>query len=258
MKILLTNDDGIHAEGLRILRKRLERDHECVVVAPLSQRSAIGHAITLGEVIEIEEVRERGRLYGYGVLGTPADCVKFALCKLFKAKRLPDLIISGINRGPNAGVSIFYSGTVSAAREGLIAGIPSMAVSVADFEGGDYRGAARLAGKLTVLYGKGLIPRDIMLNVNMPYRRRSRRSRPVRVTKQAVSRFMERFIKKGSSRARKRFMLAGEIVMLHSDGFSDQEAIDEGRVSITPLKLDLTDHGAMRVLESVLKDNRLV
>lgn len=258
MKILLTNDDGIHAEGLRILRKHLERKHECVVVAPLSQRSAIGHAITLGEVIEIEEVKKGGRFYGYGVLGTPADCVKFALCKLFKAKRLPDLIISGINRGPNAGVSIFYSGTVSAAREGLIAGISSMAISVADFDGGDYCAAARLAGRLAGLYGKGIIPPDIMLNVNMPYRKKTSRSQSVRVTKQAVSRFMERFIKKGTSHARRRYMLAGEIVMLHSDGFSDQEAIDEGYISVTPLKLDLTDRSAMRVLESVFKNNRLV
>ena len=131
-KILITNDDGIDAESLYLLKDALSEFADCIIVAPDSQRSASGHAVSLGGYIQAEKVYKNGEFIGYKVSGTPVDCVKLALCALVDEK--PDLIVSGVNIGPNTGISVIYSGTVGAAREGTISGIPSVAASMCSFD----------------------------------------------------------------------------------------------------------------------------
>jgi len=144
--ILLTNDDGINAPGISALFKSIEPMGDITVVAPDTERSAVGHAITLSDPLRVEKVNKRGKFFGYAVSGTPADCVKIAVWALLEEK--PDIVISGINLGNNTGISIIYSGTVSAATEGMILEIPSIAISLAAYKKPDFSYAAKFAKKL--------------------------------------------------------------------------------------------------------------
>ena len=132
MEILLTNDDGIYAEGIYALYRQLIQFATVTVVAPDSERSSVGHGITLAHPIWQKKINRKGKFFGYGISGTPADCVKFACGVILKKK--PDLIVSGINQGCNDGCSVHYSGTVAGAREGALMGIPSLAISLNTFE----------------------------------------------------------------------------------------------------------------------------
>ena len=131
MNILITNDDGIYSEGIRALCESLKKIGNVTIVAPDTERSAVGHAITLSDPLRVKEVIRNGKFFGYATTGTPADCVKLAIGAILKKK--PDLVVSGINLGPNVGYSVLYSGTVSGATEGAILGIPSFAISLATF-----------------------------------------------------------------------------------------------------------------------------
>ncbi len=146
IKILLTNDDGIYAPGIIALYESIKSLGEVNVVAPATEMSAVGHAITLTDPLRVEKVNRRGDFFGYAVSGTPADCVKIAVWALLDEK--PDIVISGINLGNNTGVSIIYSGTVSAATEGTILEIPSIAISLAAYKKPDFAYAAKFAKKL--------------------------------------------------------------------------------------------------------------
>lgn len=253
MKILITNDDGIHSPGLRAVVDALHKEAECLVVAPHKERSATAHSISLYDEIWVEFIRKEDGFRGYSVEGTPADCVKFAFAELLKKK--VDLIISGINLGLNTGVSVYYSGTVSAAREGLINGVPAIAVSQGKQQVRDFSYAAKLIARLVHAHKNSLIPKDTFLNINVPPVE-SKHVRGVRVTKQAHSRFDEWFeeIKKAGSNGRKPYQVRGDIQMLTSDGKSDEEAIREGYVSITPLLLDSTHYEQMTHFEKWVKD----
>ncbi|MDH3852266.1 MAG: 5'/3'-nucleotidase SurE, partial [Deltaproteobacteria bacterium] len=143
MRILLTNDDGIYAKGIEVLHEQLSKDHDVVVVAPETEQSAVGHAITLTDPLRVKSISRNGAFFGYAVKGTPADCVKLAINELMKPP--PDLVVSGINLGANVGINVIYSGTVSAATEGTILGIPAIAVSINTFRDPDFRPAARFA-----------------------------------------------------------------------------------------------------------------
>ena len=145
MNILLTNDDGIFSEGIRALYESLKQIGNVTIVAPDSERSAVGHAITLSDPLRVKKVIRGGKFFGYATTGTPADCVKLAIRAILKKR--PDLVVSGINLGPNVGYSVLYSGTVSGATEGAILGIPSFAISLATFTNPDYSFAADFAKK---------------------------------------------------------------------------------------------------------------
>ena len=242
MKLLLTNDDGIEAPGLRALVERLREEYECLVVAPAREQSASSHSISLGQKLAIEE-RTRDR---FAVHGTPADCVKFALSELKDFR--PDLLISGINPGPNTGVSVYYSGTISAAREGLINRVPGMAVSIASKSPSGFSYAAAFTRTLLEGYEERIFPCDIFLNVNLPDRPESG-IRGIRVARQASSRFIEEFIRENETDHQRIYRLAGEIQVFDPDGTTDEEVLSEGFISITPLKLDLTDYSAIPGLE---------
>ena len=156
MKILLTNDDGIFAKGIEVLHKHLSQDHEVVVVAPETEQSAVGHAITLTDPLLVKSVNRNGIFFGHAVKGTPADCVKLAINELVEQQ--PDLVVSGINLGANVGINVIYSGTVSAATEGAILGVPSMAISINTFRDADFEPAARFARLLARLVNQFGIP----------------------------------------------------------------------------------------------------
>ncbi len=242
MRILLTNDDGIHAPGMKALIESIPEGVQALVAAPASERSASSHAISLGQKLRIEEVRN-GRFPQYAIHGTPADCVKFALGAIGSFK--PDLVLSGINQGANTGISVYYSGTVSAAREAFINRIPSVAVSLCScstFK--DFRASTEITRQLIQGYIDHKFPLDVMLSVNVPPRSWEE-IKGVKITKQAVSRFIEEFVPEKEHEGNKVFSLAGEIEVLDADGTSDEEAVLDGYISITPLKIDLTEYRAI-------------
>ncbi len=166
MLILLTNDDGIHAPGLFALYQALKPEHDLCVVAPESEMSAVGHAITLTSPIRVKKIRKNGMDYGFAVQGTPADCVKIAVQELLEIP--PDVILSGINLGANVGVNILYSGTVSAATEGAFLGIRSAAISLDTIKDPDFSFAANFSKELIRFMLMANLQDGIALNVNIP------------------------------------------------------------------------------------------
>ena len=246
MKILITNDDGIDAPGLVALAAALKEKYECMVVAPATEKSASSHSISLGQKLVIEERGPRE----FAVHGTPADCVKFALSEIKNFR--PDLLVSGINPGPNTGVSVYYSGTISAAREGLINRIPGIAVSIGSRNPTDFSYAASFSRTLLEGYEKGVFPKNIFLNVNLPPFPETA-IRGIKIARQAESRFIEEFIQENASDHRRTYRLAGEIEVFDPDGTTDEEVLVEGFIAITPLKLDLTDYSVMPLLEDWMK-----
>lgn len=245
MNILLTNDDGIKAPGLRALLHTLPAGARAVIAAPANERSACSHSISLGQKLRIEETLHQG-IREWAVHGTPADCVKVVLSEL--KDFVPDLIISGINQGANTGVSVYYSGTISAAREGLINRVPSMAVSLCSRTSQDFEASRQIVCRLIEGYACGLFPLDVLLNVNVPALA-AQEIRGVRITKQAASRFLEEFLPEEQHDGKKVYTLAGEIELMDPDGTSDEEAVANGFISITPLKLDVTDYPSIPVFE---------
>jgi 5'-nucleotidase len=241
MKILITNDDGVHSEGIKALMESVPSGVEAYVCAPASERSAASHSISLGQKLRIEEVRGF-RFPVYGIHGTPADCVKFALGGLKNFK--PDLVMSGINHGSNTGISVFYSGTISAAREGFINKVPAVAVSLCGSTFRDFTACMEISRKIMEGYQQNLFPKDVMLTINVPPLPMEK-ILGVKITKQAASRFIEEFVPEKEHEGKKVFSLAGEIEVLDADGTSDEEAIAQGYISITPLKIDLTEYQAI-------------
>jgi 5'-nucleotidase len=250
MTILLTNDDGIEAPGLQALRDQISEVADCFVIAPSEQKSASAHAISLIHEVEVSKHYVHGSFFGYRVKGTPVDCVKLALCEMLPHP--PDLIISGINQGPNTGVSIYYSGTVSAAREGTIADIPSIAASIASFEFSDFSFAARLLRDIAKMVIAEGLPQGVMLNINIPPRH-EKEMKGIKVTRQAKSKFVEKYSRRGERDTTILYSLKGELLVTSSDGDSDEEAIREGYVSITPLKLDLTEPNVFVTVDEIVQ-----
>ena len=253
MNILLTNDDGIHAPGMEALISAMPKTGvQVAVAAPATQRSASGHSITLGQRLRVEECHVKG-IKKFAVHGTPADCVKFAIAGLDNFQ--PDLLISGINQGANTGVSVYYSGTISAAREGFINQIPAVAVSLCSSSSTDFEASIDITRRIIEGYRAGQFPLDVMLSINVPPLP-LREIRGVRVTKQAHSHFIEELIPEKEHDGKKIFTLAGEIEIYEPDGASDEEAVAEGYISITPLKLDLTDYRFIKHFEDWLKTSK--
>lgn len=246
MRVLLTNDDGINADGLYALYRSLSKQFDVTVCAPEAEQSAIGHAITLSKPLRVKEIVKNKKFFGYAINGTPADCVKIAVRCVLKYK--PQMIISGINHGPNLGSDIMYSGTVSAATEGTILGIPSMAISLASYKDHDFSFAADFACTLAKKFEKNGIEDGVLLNVNIPSVCKSK-IRGVRITKQGRSLYEEEFVKRLDPRGRTYYWLTGKVQWLKKADDSDIKAIEDRFVSITPLQFDLTDYGAIEALK---------
>jgi 5'-nucleotidase len=236
--ILIANDDGIHAPGLRALTEALEGLGTLDVVAPHLERSGTAQSITLRQPIAVEQITE----HRWAVEGTPTDCVILALNKLLAVK--PDLVVSGINRGGNMGENVYYSGTLGAAMEGVINGIPGIAISLAhrgqEF---DYADAARFARRLVELALREGLPAGVMLNVNVPNRWRG----GVRLARQS-KKITRTLLREGvDATGRPCFWLAEQPVG-EPDAESDYAAVLAGDIAMTPLVLDRTDGACMRAL----------
>ncbi len=240
MLILLSNDDGIQATGLNVLRQALAPLGEIYVVAPERERSGIGHGITVHKPLRLKEVRYPDGSSGWSVNGTPADCVKLAVEALLPA--MPDIVVSGINQGPNLGTDVIYSGTVSAAIEGMINGFPSLAISLATYEHDDFTYAASFAARLIPLLVKNA-PVKTVINVNVPP------GKPVgvKVTRLANRRYVNIVHKRVDPRGRPYYWMAGEPEDSVPENpaaevSTDVEAVKKNYISITPLHFDLTDY----------------
>ncbi len=237
--ILITNDDGIYATGIRYLKEALEPLGNVTVVAPVAEKSAVGHAITLSDPLRVQETTLDGRFFGYAVNGTPADCIKLGVHCLLEEK--PALIVSGINQGPNTATNIIYSGTVSAAAEGTILGIPSMAISLASFTKPYFEVAAKIAHKLSQTILKNSLPAGTLLNVNVPAVE-EKDIKGFRITRQGKGRYEESFDKRTDPNNRIYYWLTGKRMILDTDDNVDDLAVMHNYISITPIHYDLTDY----------------
>lgn len=238
MHILLTNDDGVDAPGIRALLSEISKIAIVTVVAPDRERSATGHSITFFDPLRVWTIREEANYSIYSSNGSPSDCVLLAL-DIIQGR--PDFIIAGINRGGNMGDDITYSGTVSAVMEGVIHGIPGFAISLNTFEHGDYLPAARFARVLTNQLISKKFPHLTFLNVNVPHIPEED-IKGVIVTRQGHSIYRERLEKRMDPRGRTYYWVGGEMPLGREEEGTDFKAVAEGKISITPLQLDLTHY----------------
>lgn len=235
MLALLTNDDGYEAEGLLRLSKEISRLCEVLVVAPLADQSASGHSLTLQRPLRLNKIKENY----YSVDGTPTDAVMVAMYGILH-NRKPDILLSGINRGPNMGDDITYSGTVSAAFEGAILGIPSIAVSSTTEQDIDYVAMARFTRKLAKQVIEHGLPDFSLLNVNIPNPTNGRYP-GVKITRLGKRAYHDIIVEDVDPRGKKYYWIAGEPEWQDFDE-SDYSATNRGYISITPLKMDMTDY----------------
>ena len=255
LRILISNDDGVFAEGIRTLAtSAATRGHSVTVVCPDQERSATGHGLTLHSPIRAEKADElfREGIKAWGCSGTPADCVKLALNELLDQK--PDLILSGINHGPNLGTDIFCSGTVAAALEGTLDGIPSIAVSIASFQWKNFSFAGKLALDIAEKSIQQSWPKNLLLNLNIPPCEEKRMGDLV-WTRLSIRQYKEQFIRRIDPRGNAYFWMAGEAVEdLQSAGEgpkewpSDVSQIDLCCPSLTPIQPDLFWRGDLNNL----------
>ncbi len=246
MLILLSNDDGINAPGLKAAYSGLKNLGEVFVTAPESEQSAVGHAITIADPLRVREVFENGDRFGYAVDGTPADCVKIAVLALMERK--PDIVVSGINHGGNYAANIIYSGTVSAATEGTILGIPSVALSMNSFIDHDFSRAVRLALPIIKETAEKGLPDGTLLNVNFP--EPSIEHKGVKVCRHSDRKFQVKFEKRHDMRGLQYYWQGGEMDLADPDPQTDIRAVEEGYTTITPIRYDLTDQKFMEKLKS--------
>jgi len=243
MNILLTNDDGIHAPGLRALYDALSPVHQVWVVAPETEQSAAGHAVTLADPIRVNEVQVNGRFFGHAVGGTPADCVKIALFELLGDRR-PDAVVSGINLGANVGVNLLYSGTVSAATEAAILGLPAVAVSLATYENPDFSHAADFAASLVGRLPELHLAPYVCLNVNVPALPRDQID-GVAWIKQCQIGIRERFSRRHDPRGKVYYWYETEGPIDAPEPDTDVSQLGRQRITITPINHDLTHYGEL-------------
>jgi 5'-nucleotidase len=247
MEILVTNDDGIYAEGIYALACALKKVGNVTVVAPDTQRSAVGHAITITDPLRVTEARRNRQFFGYAASGTPADCVKLGIKAIMKKR--PDLVVSGINLGGNQAYNILYSGTVSGATEGALLGIPSIAVSLDTFVKPDFAPAAAFAVKMAKLVKKRGLPPGTLLNVNLP-NLSAAKLKGVRVTNQSLTCFNDWFDRRTDPHGNTYYWMTGDFKPKDADAASDLNALRSGYVSVTPIQFDLTDHKFIPELEN--------
>lgn len=249
MRILLTNDDGIYAPGLRALRTELQKIGTVLVVAPATEQSAAGHSVTLLNPLLVSEVFEQdGKTFiGWGIEGRPADCVKLALLELLPDP--PDVIVSGLNAGSNAGINVLYSGTVAAAIEGAFYRRTAIAVSLEyDKKIYDFPTAARYARQVVEQIMATNPSQGSLFNVNIPVLERGP-IRGVKVLPQNVSPYTEKFDRRVNPRGRTYFWASPEFLCPDPVAGSDVEALNDGYITVTPLKFDLTDHAKLDELQ---------
>jgi len=247
--ILICNDDGIDAPGILSLAAGMDGLGDLVIVAPIEEQSAVGHAITMRHPVRARPWPFRGpsgALDAWAVSGTPADCVKLALDKL--VPRQPDLVVSGINHGPNTAVNVIYSGTVSAATEASILGIPAIAFSHCKWGVGDYEASAQIARRLATHVLENGLPPGVLLNVNIPDLPLEQ-IQGIMPTRQARAMWEESFSERMDPFNKPYYWLSGTFINLDPGENTDLWAIDNGWVSVTPVLHDLTAHQALSSMQ---------
>ena len=262
MKLLVGNDDGVFAPGIRALANTLAgAGHEVIVVCPDRERSATGHGLTIHQPIRAELVDSifHESIKAWACSGTPSDCIKLALSALLESP--PDLVLSGINQGANLGTDVLYSGTVSAAMEGVIEGIPSIAFSLTSFAFPDFGPSARFAVKMLEKLQHNPLKLPLLLNVNIPAVPEHEID-GVAFTRQGIRRYFDMFEKRIDPRGKTYYWLAGEVVEdaemppgfeEMADVLTDVQANRQKRISITPLQYNLTFNQGLSELGEWLK-----
>ena len=243
-RILVTNDDGIDAPGIRALAKALAVLGEVWVVAPEKTQNAVGRGMTLHKPLRLRQLRTRW----FAVNGTPADCVTLAVCKILEATP-PALVVSGINKGWNLGDDVTNSGTVAGALEGMLHGIPAMAISLEDCPKTSYSLAGRYAEKLAKHILKSGLPEGTILNVNVPGSKKESVT-GIQFTSLSQRRYRKPVVEKIDPRGGTYFWIAGERESWARKKPSDHDAVEKKMVSVTPLHLDLTDYAALNSLKN--------
>lgn len=247
--ILVTNDDGITAPGIRALIAVMAEIGTVVVVAPDKPQSATGHAITINNTLYLNRISaENAAITEYSCSGTPVDCVKFAVNEILKQK--PDLCVSGINHGSNSSINVIYSGTMSAAVEGGIEGIPSIGFSLLDYDwNADFESAKPFIKNIALQTLKnGLIPGTV-LNVNIP-KLKEKEIKGIKICRQAKAIWMEKFDKRVTPQGKDYYWLTGEFVNQDHGQDTDEWALEQGYISVVPVHFDMTAHHAIQELNT--------
>lgn len=249
MKILISNDDGIYSKGIKALAKAMTELGEVYVAAPETNQSAIGHAVTMHTPLRSKKIDSFGPdIKAWWVNGTPADCIKLGIENLMKVK--PDLIVSGINMGENLGTDVIYSGTVSAAVEGAIFGIPAIAFSYVDYNAIDLTLAAKAAKGICNEILKHNIPQNHILNVNIPKFEDISEINGIKITKLGVKKYKNNFEERRDPKGAVYYWLAGELIDMPEDKNTDIYAIKNKYISITPINIDLTSHNLINEIKN--------
>lgn len=248
--ILVTNDDGIAAPGIRNLVNFMNEIGDVVVVAPDSPQSGKGHAITINSTITFEEIHLNGPQKDFSLSGTPVDCVKFALDKILQRK--PDLVVSGINHGANSSINVIYSGTMSAAVEAGVEGLQAIGFSLLDFSyDADFSQGKDFIQSIVTKVLETPLPKGIVLNVNIPKLPKSE-IKGIKVCRQAHAKWEESFDERINPHGKKYYWLTGYFNNLDSGKDADENALADGYVSVVPVKYDLTAHEYLQQLAVVL------
>lgn len=238
--ILVTNDDGITAPGIRHLVEFMNEIGEVIVVAPNSPQSGKGHAITINSTLTFEEISLDGPQTDYALSGTPVDCVKFALDKILTRK--PDVVVSGINHGANSSINVIYSGTMSAAVEAGIEGLNAIGFSLLDFSwDADFTQAKEYIQSIVKKVLEHPLPKGVVLNVNIP-KLKKEDIKGVKVCRQAYAKWEESFDERTNPHGKKYYWLTGYFNNMDTDKNADENALADGYISIVPVKFDLTAH----------------
>jgi 5'-nucleotidase len=244
--ILVCNDDGIFSPGIKALAEVANEFGDVEIIAPDRQQSAVGHSITIQTPLRARAFRVDDRFNGQAVNGTPADSIKLAHNQLLNRK--PDLVVSGINHGSNAGINIIYSGTVSAATEGTILGYPSIAVSCTEFsEDADLSGARDAARKVIGYVLNHGLPKGVTLNLNAP----AGPLKGIKWVRQANSRYVEEFEGRVDPQNRSYYWMTGKFQLLEEGEDNDISALEQGYASLTPIQYDLTSYSLLSDLKSI-------
>lgn len=248
--ILVTNDDGITAPGVRTLIRVMNEIGDVVVVAPDSPQSGMGHAITINDTLQCDKVKlDEGPQIEYSCSGTPADCVKMAINELMDRK--PDICVSGINHGSNSSINVIYSGTMSAAIEAGIEGVPAIGFSLLDFRwGADFEPLKTYVKKITLQALEQGMPKDVVLNVNFPKCEDSDSIKGIKVCRQAKAYWVEEFDKRTNPLGKDYYWLTGKFINEDGGEDTDEWALSQNYVSIVPVQFDLTAHHAIAQLNT--------
>ena len=245
--ILVTNDDGINAPGIRTLISIMKDIGDIVVVAPDSPQSGMGHAITINSTLHSSRITPKdSEITEYSCSGTPADCVKLAINELMPRK--PDLCVSGINHGSNSSINVIYSGTMSAAIEAVIEGVPAIGFSLLDYRwNADFEQSKNFISMITLNALNNGIPKGVVLNVNIPSVRKSD-IKGVKICRQAMAYWIEEFDKRKNPLGQEYYWLTGKFINEDQGEDTDEWALNNNFISIVPVKFDLTAHHAIKGL----------